>query len=120
MEDLGHPCAYQAVGRGAVVYSSDGERLGKVVRVLAAKEADLFDGIVFDATAGPGGQRFVDAPEVGDCYERGVILRIDAAAAAALPKPQANPGSLKVDPADLGGGRGGFLRRAWDSLTGRR
>jgi len=122
MEDLGERCSYLAVGRGAAVYSSDGQRLGRVVRVLAAREADMFDGIVFDTTAGPGGHRFVDAPEVGECFERGVVLKIDAAAAAELPKPEANPGALSVNPSDLVGGRGrrGFLRRAWDSLSGRR
>jgi hypothetical protein len=93
-----------------------------VVRVLAAPNLDMFDGIVFDTTAGPGGHRFVDAPEVGQIFERGVVLKIDAAEAARLPKPGANPGALSVNPADLapGGGGGGALRRAWDSLTGRR
>ena len=88
------------------VYSSDGEKLGRVVRVMSAPNLDMFDGIVFDTTAGPGGHRFVDAPEVGQIYERGVVLKIDAAAAAELRAPEANPGALKVNPADLGGGRG--------------
>jgi hypothetical protein len=123
MEDLGERCSYLTVPRNVPVYSSDGERVGRVVRVLAAREADMFDGIVFDTTRGPGGHRFVDAPEVAECHERGILLRIDAAAAAALPKPSANPGALSVNPADLvggGGGGRGFLRRAWDSLSGRR
>jgi len=122
MEDLGPRCSYLTVRRGAAVFSSDGERLGRVVRVLAAREADMFDGIVFDTTLGPGGHKFVDAPEVGECYEEGVILKIGAAAAAELPQPAANPGALSVNPADLvgrGGGRGS-LRRAWDSLFRRR
>jgi hypothetical protein len=122
VEDLGPPCSYLTVPRGAAVFSSDGERLGWVVRVLAAREADLFDGIVFDTSRGPGGHKFVDAPEVRECYEKGVILTIDAAAAAELPKPTANPGALSVNPGDLvgGGGGGGSLRRAWNSLFGRR
>lgn len=121
MEDLGHAISYEALGRGAAVYSSDGELLGKVVKVMAAPEARMFDGIVFDTTAGPGGHRFVDAPEVDRIYERGVTLKIDAAEAAKLEKPAANPGSLSVKAGDLDprGGRN-FLRRAWDSLTGRR
>lgn len=121
MSDLGEPGSYLTVKRGVPVYSSDGERLGKVVRVLAAPNLDMFDGIIFDTTAGPGGHRFVDAPEVGQIFERGVLLKIDAAEAARLPKPGANPASLSVNPADLasGGGRGA-LRRAWDSLLGRR
>ncbi|HEX8754493.1 MAG TPA: hypothetical protein VF731_13860 [Solirubrobacterales bacterium] len=121
MKDLGEPGSYLTVKRGVPVFSSDGQRLGRVVRVLAAANLDMFDGIVFDTTAGPGGHRFVDAPEVGQIFERGVILKIDAAEATALPKPGANPGALSVNPGDLAGGGGrGPLRRAWDSLTGRR
>jgi PRC-barrel domain len=86
MEDLGQPCSYLVAKRGIPVFSSDGEKLGRVTRVLAAPEANLFDGIVFDTSRGPGGHRFVDAPEVGQIYERGVVLKIDADAAAALPK----------------------------------
>lgn len=120
MEDLGEPISYLVLKRGVPVFSSDEEHLGRVVRVLAAPEANMFDGIIIDTTAGPGGHRFVDAPEVGQIFERGVILKIDAATAARLPKPNANPASLSVHPGDLAPGRPGALRRAWDSLTGRR
>lgn len=88
MDDLGAPVSYLVLKRGASVYSKDGERLGRVVRVLAAPEANLFDGIVFDTKTGPGGHRFVDAPEVGQIFERGVVLKIDAAEAEAPPKPR--------------------------------
>ncbi|HET7509043.1 MAG TPA: PRC-barrel domain-containing protein [Solirubrobacterales bacterium] len=86
MEDLGQPCSYLVAKRGIPVYSSDGEKLGRVVRVLAAPEANMFDGILFDTNWGPGGHRFVDAPEVGAIYERGVVLKIDATAVESLPK----------------------------------
>ena len=119
MDDLGEPSSYLAVTKGVPVYSSDGEKLGRTVRVMAAPNLDMFDGIVFDTTAGPGGHRFVDAPEVGQIYERGVVLKIDAAAAAKLKAPAANPGSLKVNPADLGGARRGGLGRFWDRLSGK-
>jgi PRC-barrel domain protein len=120
MDDLGDPISYLTLGRNVTVYSSDGERVGRVVKVMSEPRADMFDGIVIDTTAGPGGHKFVDAPEVGEIYERGVILKIDAAEAAELPKPSANPGSLTVNPADLTkGGGGGGLRRFWDRLTGR-
>lgn len=120
MDDLGERSSYLAVKKGVSVYSSDGARLGRVVRVLREAKADMFDGIVFDTTSGPGGHRFVDAPEVGEIYERGVVLKIDAAAAAELPKPKANPGSLSVGPGDLvKGGGGGGLRRLWDRLSGK-
>jgi hypothetical protein len=88
MEDLGQPCSYLVAKRGIPVFSSDGERLGRVIEVRAAPEANMFDGIVFDTTWGPGGRRFVDAPEVGEIYERGVVLKIDSAEAAELPKPR--------------------------------
>ncbi len=87
MEDLGAPISYLVLKRGTPVYSSEGERLGRVVRVRGDRPTHIFDGIVFDTTAGPGGHRFVDAPEVGEIYERGVVLKIDAAAAEELPKP---------------------------------
>jgi hypothetical protein len=121
MDDLGEPISYLTLGSGTPVFASDGERLGKVVKVLAAPEANMFDGVVFDTTAGPGGHRFVDAPEVGQIFERGVVLKIDASAAAQLPKPSANPGVLAAKPGDLdrGGGRG-LLKRAWDALSGKR
>jgi hypothetical protein len=120
MDDLGQPSSYLTVNKGVPVYSSDGEKLGRVVNVLSAPNIDMFDGIVFDTTAGPGGHRFVDAPEVGEIFESGVVLKIDAAAAASLPAPGANPGSLSVDPADLGGGRGrGGLGRFWDRISGK-
>jgi hypothetical protein len=120
MEDLGQPSSFLVVARGVPVFSSDGERLGKVVRVLRDVDANVFDGIVFDTTAGPGGHRFVDAPEVGEIYDGGVVLKIDAAEAGSLPRPTANPGSMKVNPGDLVSGRPGAFRRAWNSLTGRR
>src|SRR4029077_7733719 len=98
MENLGEPSSYLSVNKGIPVYSSDGEKLGHVVEVLSAPNLDMFDGVIFDTTAGPGGHRFVDAPEVGEIYEGGMVLKIDAAAAAKLPAPGANPGSVNVNP----------------------
>jgi hypothetical protein len=119
MDDLGESSSYLAVNKGVPVYSSDGENLGRVVRVMSAPNLDMFDGIVFDITAGPGGHRFVDAPEVGQIYERGVVLKIDATEAAKLEAPEANPGALKVNPADLAGSKRGGLGRFWDRLSGK-
>lgn len=119
MDDLGEPSSYLAVSKGVPVYASDGKELGRVVRVMSAPNIDMFDGIVFDITAGPGGHRFVDAPEVGQIYERGVVLKIDAAEAAKLKAPTANPGSLKVNAGDLGGAKRGGLGRFWDRLSGK-
>jgi hypothetical protein len=86
MEDLGHPVSYLVAKRGIAVFSSDGQKLGRVVEVSAAPEANMFDGILFDTSRGPGGRRFVDAPEVGQIYEHGVVLKIAASEVDALPK----------------------------------
>src|ERR1700755_1661600 len=93
MDDLGYKVSYLAAKKGIPVYSSDEVRLGTVVEVLDAPEADLFEGIILHTTKNrPGGHKFVDAPEVEGIYERGVILTIDAAAAAQLSAPGENPG----------------------------
>jgi hypothetical protein len=86
MEDLGVAISYLVLKRGAAVYSRDGERVGRVTRVLGDRPTHIFDGIIVDTSAGPGGHRFVDAPEVESIYERGVVLKIDAAEVDALPK----------------------------------
>ncbi|HEV7563931.1 MAG TPA: hypothetical protein VGO24_10580 [Solirubrobacterales bacterium] len=121
MEDLGEPISYLVVEKGVPVYSSDGQKVGRVVRVLSEARVDMFDGIVIDTTAGPGGHRFVDAPEVGEIFERGVVLKISADEVAKLPKPGQNPAALSVSPDDLvgGGSRPGLLRRAWNAISGK-
>jgi PRC-barrel domain len=119
MEDLGGPSSYLTLRPGMAVYSSDGERLGEVEHVLAEPEEDIFDGFVLDTSVLPGGHRFADAPEVAAVYERGVVLRLDAAAAEGLPQPSANPAVMEAGPEDLGpGGLEGKLRRAWDLISG--
>jgi len=86
MDDLGAPLSYLVLKKGVPVYSREGERLGRVTRVLSAPEANMFDGIIFDTKSGPGGHRFVDAPEVESIHEQGVVLRISAAEVGQLPK----------------------------------
>lgn len=121
MDDLGPKVSYLVAKKGIPVFSSDEVRLGTVVEVLDAPEADIFDGVIFDTTPKrPGGHKFVDAPEVGGIYERGVILTIDAAAAGQLAAPGKNPGSLEVSPDDVAGEPGpSFWRRAWNLLSGK-
>ena len=118
--DLGEPTSYLALGTGVPVYSSDGAHLGKVVEVLKEERADMFDGIIFDTTAGPGGHKFVDASRGGgDPRGRRRPQDRPPSEAAKLPKPAANPGAVKVDPRDLGKSSGGGLRRFWDRLSGK-
>src|ERR1700754_414366 len=121
MDDLGFKVSYLAAKKGIPVYTSDEVRIGTVVEVLDAPEADLFDGIIFDTTKNrPGGHKFVDAPEVEGIYERGVILTLDAAAAAKLPEPGKNPGSIQVSPdAVAGDPEPSFWTKAWNRLSGK-
>ena len=93
--DLGQRSSYLVVGKGVPVYSSDGEEVGRVVTVRTDAKDDIFDGIVFSASLGPGGNRFVDAPEVGEIYERGVILKIDAADGGAAGQAGSEPGRAR-------------------------
>jgi len=114
MQDLGAPIAYLALEAGTPVYTSDGRELGNVEHVLADAEADVFDGLVIS------GPLFVDAPQVADIHERGVVLGIDSREAEALPEPSENPAAMRVDPADAGESElGEKLRRAWDYISGR-
>ncbi len=120
MPDLGQPSSFLTLGKGVPVYSSDGKEIGKVEYVLSVPEDDIFDGIVLDTSSLPGGHRFVDAPEVAEIYERGVELKIDAAACERLPKPSPNPGEAEVGPDDMvPDGRHEKLRRAWDLISGK-
>jgi len=119
MDDLGAPSSFLVLQAGVPVYSSDGKKLGGVEHVLFVPDDDIFDGIVLDTSVLPGGHRFVDAPEVEAIYEQGVVLKINAEAAGALPEPSANPGSIEVGPDDMVRGGHDKLRRAWDLISGK-
>jgi hypothetical protein len=120
MRDLGPPASYLVIEPGTPVYSSDGEELGLVEHLLADPEADIFDGIVIDRSILPGGWRFADAELVDRIYEKGVVLKVDRQEADQLPEPSANPGVLRVDPADAEVSKlEEKLLRAWDRITGK-
>lgn len=119
MQDLGQPSSYVSLQKGVAVYASDDTLVGKVEHVLAAPDLDVFDGIVLDKSILPGGHRFVDAEQVDEVFERGLVLTIDAAAAGRLPEPSANPGELEVGSADMVKGDHEKLRRAWDLISGK-
>jgi sporulation protein YlmC with PRC-barrel domain len=97
----GYRIAFEALEPGVRVESSDGVEVGTVKKVMIVHEKHLFDGIVVTT---PSGDRFVDAPEVDEIFERLVTLKIDSAAAAELPEPDANPAALRVDPSTFGKG----------------
>jgi hypothetical protein len=122
MDDLGAPSSYLALEPGVDVFSRDGEKLGRVEHVLAVYEADIFDGIVLDMSALPGGLRFADAAAVAGIYERGVVLTLSTAEAERLPEPTDNPGVIELtggaDDVDRSELRE-KLRRAWETISGK-
>jgi uncharacterized protein YrrD len=118
--DYGEPRSYLDIDEGVDVVSSDGQRVGALEHVLADEKADIFDGIVIDISAGPGGHRFVDAPDVAEFRERAVLLRVSAEQVQQLPEPSANPATMQHGgEEDSEGELARKLRRAWDLLSGR-
>jgi hypothetical protein len=119
-DDRGAPIAYTVLAEGTPVRSSDGQEVGTVKRVLADEGTDVFDGLVLDT---PEGERFVDAPEIGELYERLVVLTIDAGRARQLSEPSAGPAVVDVSADDVAGDTTGDkvrdkAKRAWDRLSG--
>ena len=64
--------------------------------MLAVPEDDIFDGIVLDTSVLSGGHRFVDAQQVEEIFDRGVLLKIDRKTAEALPEPTQNPAAMTL------------------------
>lgn len=85
MKDLGAPISYLLLREGTSVYSSDGERVGEVAEIRSDEIRDIFDGLVVRHGLLPGHRRLVAADQIEELFERGVVLRLDAAAAEALP-----------------------------------
>ena len=120
MADHGQPRSYLEVDEGVDVITSDGQRVGALEHVLSDDSADIFDGIVVDTSAGPGGHRFVDAPDVAEFFERAVVLKLSAAEAEHLPEPSDNPAVMQHGgEEDSESGLSQKLRRAWDLISGR-
>jgi hypothetical protein len=115
----GQPRSYLDIDEGVDVMSADGQRVGALEHVLADEEADIFDGLIIDASAGPGGHRFVDAPEVEEFFGRAVVLKLSADEVAALHEPSPNPAVMRHGgDEDSESGLEQKLRRAWDLLSG--
>jgi sporulation protein YlmC with PRC-barrel domain len=111
--DFGQPSSYLELAEGRPVFASDGAEIGRVKRVLAAEDEDIFEGLIVDTD---DGDRFVAADQVDEIYERGVALRFDAAQARRLPAPEPSPPALEVEPEDTV--KRSPLKRLWDYITG--
>jgi Mrp family chromosome partitioning ATPase len=102
-DDDGHAISYKVLERGTPVHARDGSEVGSVREVLENVAEHIFDGLMVDT---PGGQRFVDAPEIARIAERRVTLTLDAEGAAALPERDVAGG-----PTFRANARGGRLSR---------
>jgi hypothetical protein len=110
----GEPASYLTLQKGVDVVSSDGVVVGKVAQVLADGSTNVFDGVVIDIRSGPGGRRFVDAPEVDEVYDRALVLAIPADEVERLPEPTPAPAVMRADPSAEG-----RLKRTWRRITGK-
>lgn len=111
MDDDGYAISYKLLEPGTAVHAAGGEHVGVVLRVLENPRENIFDGIVIGTD---GGERFVDAPEVGRIAERGVTLTIDAEEASRLPEPDGGAPEFQANPRVGRLGRffgGGWKRR---------
>jgi hypothetical protein len=95
--DWGERVSYMVLEPGARVFTRNGDEVGTVKRVLADSSAGIFDGIVIDTR---DGERFVDAPEVGDIYERAVMLALDFDQVGELSEPTPAPVAERIVPPD--------------------
>lgn len=86
-EDLGNPTSYFDLAAGCDVFASDGEKVGTVVEVFRDESIDIFDGIRV-ALLPLGRHVYAEADLVDEIYERGLVLKIDEAAAQELPEPK--------------------------------
>ena len=112
--EYGEHASYMVLAEGTDVVSSDGVVVGKVTHVLADDAEDVFDGVVIDVDPGPGGKRFVDADQVGQIYERALVLRISADEVGRLPEPTPSPAVMQI-----GNGSDGWFKRTWGRITGK-
>ena len=115
--DEGLPIAYEVLEKGVPVLGSDGEQVGTVApRRGGARAGHLPRPRDRDRRA--AGRRFVEAADVASLHERGVDLRIDAAAAQSLPEPGGGAPVYDEDPGEMKGWRhwvqrGDGLRGDW-------
>jgi hypothetical protein len=114
------PASNLTLEPGADVISSDGERVGAVQHVLNDDATGIFDGVVIDVMLAPGGLRFVDAPQVAEIREDGVVLTVTAAEVDALPKPSPSPAVMEHHGIEDSEGKLEHkLRRAWEIVSGK-
>jgi putative hydrolase of the HAD superfamily len=112
--DEGLPIAYEVLESGVPVYSSDEFAVGTVDHVVAAESLDIFHGLVIRTDAG---RKFVAADDVASLHERGVDLRISAAAVGELREPHGAAPTRRLNEPGIKPSR---WKELTDMLTGAR
>ena len=116
----GLPISWLALEAGTDAISADGERVGTVEHVLGDQATDIFDGLVIDTRLGPGGLRFVDAPQVAELREDAAVLTLAATEVDALPEPTPAPAVMESHGVeDSESPLEHKLRRAWEIVSGK-
>ena len=82
--------SWKAIEEKALVFSSDGEQVAKVSRVVGDPGADVFTGLALFVGAF-GGERFVAAERVAAIWPDRVDLSLTAAEVESLPKYEDAP-----------------------------
>lgn len=95
VDEHGPAVSYLTLSRGRPVIDRNGVVVGRVRRVLAAQRQDVFHGLLMDTAVG---DQVVGADQIASIHERAVILRIDAAEAAGLPRASADPAARPTTP----------------------
>lgn len=101
--------SYVAVSAGVPVYDRDAARVGVVEHVIADEGADIFHGLLVRTSPLPDRQLFADRDQVGELYERGVVLSVRG---AELHEPSSDAPAREVADSRLEAG----LRAAWEWL----
>ncbi|HEX2112623.1 MAG TPA: PRC-barrel domain-containing protein [Gaiellaceae bacterium] len=93
--------AWKAIEEDAEVVASNGERAGRVSRIVGDHDADVFTGLAIHVDAF-GGERFVAAERVRAIWPDRVELDLAEAAIERLPKYEDVP-TVRWRPGALGG-----------------
>ena len=100
---MADPVSWLVIEPGWRVLSADGQEVGRVEEVAGDSHDDIFDGIVVGLSA-LGQPRYAAAEQVGEITDGAVRLKLDRAAAEALP-PYQEPGEtveISAEKASLG------------------
>jgi len=103
---MSDPIAWKAIEPGSPVFSSEGEAVGKVSKVVGDTNADVFTGLAI-STHTFGADRFVESERVRGIYPDRIDLALTKGEIERLPEHTDAP-AVRWRPGDR---PGGFLSR---------